>query len=144
MKIVHRIITITAIWKPGLSLSIRIEIDWLEIWKYEGQKFHQKLKGLTHGFWWFFEQFQTIKITSKEEGFDNILTFCTDFSHFRTRSIWNFKLKIFTKELPFIFGIKWVNPWFLTIFRPILNHRNILKTKTFQPYTDVLYWFQSF
>ena len=92
-------------------------------------KISPKTKGLTHGFWWFFEQFQTIKITSKEEGFDNILTFCTDFSHFRTRSIWNFRLKIFTKKLPFIFAIEGVNPWFLTIFRPISNHRNILKTK---------------
>ena len=45
------------------------------------------------------DQFQSTEITSKQEGLDHMLTFSTDFSHFKAKLIGNLKVGNFTKKL---------------------------------------------
>ena len=40
---------------------------------FEVQKFHQKVKGLTHGFWLFFDKFQTFQISLKKDSLGEIV-----------------------------------------------------------------------
>ena len=43
-------------------------VFWAKIlYDFEVEKFHQKVKGLTHGFTQFFDKYQTFEITSKYE-----------------------------------------------------------------------------
>ena len=53
--------------------------------KIEVEKFHEKAKGLTHGFWRFFRQFQNPDISSEYKSLTQRISFCLYLRSFRRK-----------------------------------------------------------